>query len=608
MAALDNLPTYDQPSKQRARELALEHAVELLTRRREHCAIVPDDYLDKVWAKVTRNDHDSHYAYAAHKCRSEDRASWRAFRTSVVGQRSPSDLTVAYLAGPEPTNDIEVLMRLGIRPENIWAFESSKNVFEQALSDVVKSRLRGVKLMDVSIEEYFQSTPRRFDIIYLDACGPLPSHDAGTTQALVNVFRHSALTPLGVLISNFSAPDVSKEEVLTNYSTLVASYLYPKAFLDTFDDPEHTYTDGAQAHGFSLGEEPADQFDNAETRSDEEAGYGPSIDFISVVKDRFLDYYGSFITRHIADIASIAAPMSRLSISPLLKYLITDFNEGVARGRRFVEFNEDAFLIPGDDEDEILQDEQARGGLLDSGVAGSSESASIDEQGKSVDSDGDAITDSSFYSILYSLAACGLIGKDFNFVAPTKETQKFCRRWANQLSGSPALKHTAVDSIACFYALRHDSTLWASALKELASFDYAKQMPFLCDVPTEELSFYPAFAQIAYPAHNNIREKRRFRYVAEGKTTMMFLDVLPFDECRYVYDWLSTAWLMSGDWRDQSRQMIFRFALDGIVKNIRWYQDDFLFGCHVVGIDDGYFDPPMYALREVIKVDTPDVD
>lgn len=35
---------YKQASKQIARSKALTHAVELLTTRREHCAIVPRDY------------------------------------------------------------------------------------------------------------------------------------------------------------------------------------------------------------------------------------------------------------------------------------------------------------------------------------------------------------------------------------------------------------------------------------------------------------------------------------------------------------------------------------------------------------------------------------
>lgn len=84
-----------------------------------------------------------------------------------------------------------------------------------------------------------------------------------------------------------------------------------------------------------------------------------------------------------------------------------------------------------------------------------------------------------------------------------------------------------------------------------------------------------------------MREVRRYRYTA--KTMEMFLDVLPFDECRYVYDWQSVFSLMPGDWANRSDQLIFRFAIDAIAKSARWYQSDFLHGCHSIGIDhDGF--------------------
>ncbi|MGY4298833.1 hypothetical protein ACVWXN_006928 [Bradyrhizobium sp. i1.4.4] len=91
------------------------------------------------------------------------------------------------------------------------------------------------------------------------------------------------------------------------------------------------------------------------------------------------------------------------------------------------------------------------------------------------------------------------------------------------------------------------------------------------------------WSPLAYPTHCNVGEAKRFRYVAEGKATTMFLDVLPFDECRYVYDWFSALHLVPDDWNDLSAQLTFRFALDGIAKENRWYGDDFLFGCHAIG-------------------------
>src|SRR3546814_18206157 len=61
------------------------------------------------------------------------------------------------------------------------------------------------------------------------------------------------------------------------------------------------------------------------------------------------------------------------------------------------------------------------------------------------------------------------------------------------------------------------------------------------------------------------------------------MDVIAFDECRYVHDWISSLHLTPEDWEDLSAQLTFRFALDGIAREKRWMGYDFLYGCHVVG-------------------------
>lgn len=551
------MDSYKQPTKDLVRTEALTHAVELVTTRREQCAIVPSNYISRVVAELNSAERGSFDNDVAAMFEPSDIQSWETFRSSSIGTKGAADITVAYLAGPEPTNDLKQLIKLGVRPENIWAFESDKGVFASAHKDVESSSLRGVKLMNVGIEDYFLATPRRFDIIYFDACGTLPSHDQKTVQTLVSIFRHSALAPLGVLITNFSEPDISKDDtVCQNYTHLVASYLFPKSFLDTFDNPEHTTTDGAESSGFTLLASASQEEQVEEAEDGAEIEY-PDRDFVEEVKNKFRNYYGSFITRQIVDIASIIAPMVRLMKSPLAKELVEKLDAAKKKGRRFVMFDPNC-------------------------------------------DDGDAISEPSFYSLLFTAASCGLLPVGADFAPVPSGVQKFCQRWANQLVGKPVEDLVAVDALCCFYALRDDEGLWAPALKRLAAFEYSKKMPFLCDVPTSEMAFYPTFAQISHPAHNNVAETRRYRYVAEGKQTAMHLDVLPFDECRYVYDWLSTSPLIAGDWLDISRQLVFRAALDAIAKNKRWYQDDFLYGCHVVGTNSD-FDAPMYELRKDVS-------
>lgn len=412
--------------------------------------------------------------------------------------------------------------------------------------------------MPVSIEEYFLGTPRRFDIVYIDACGPLPSAQQ-TTRILSTLFRQSALAPLGVLITNFSKPSLTEPDNLERYAYLIAAYLFPKGFLDS---REGGFDNGAEAYGYTL-------------RNDENVDESL---FHHVMRD-FDHQYSTYITRQILDIASTIAPSIRLANNPRLREVL--FNKGVnaaaLRGKRFVRFSPTAFT---DDDVEL-----PAGILVGSHVKDVSSPLSDQDvpTGQINDMDGDALLEPSDYSLLWTLAACGFYDTDGSVHAPPAHAKEFLNKWVKELYGLPEAATKVEDVVAAYYAWRDDQALWSNAMRPIAEYSYRQQMPFLCDVPTEEIGFYPALAQIAYPAHCNINETRRYSYVAEGKLTTMFLDVLPFDECRYVYDWLSAVHLVPDDWNDLSAQLTFRFALDGIAKNIRWYGEDFLSGCHVVG-------------------------
>lgn len=591
--------SYSQPTKQAARKAAISHAVELLTVRREDCTIAPDNYINKVIKKLKSSGPDSSYSRAANKCKSEDVLSWRKFRSSTIGMRKPEELTVAYLAGPEPINDIAILTELGVRPENIWAFELDEGVFASALTTLKCSPLRGVKLMNTNIEDYFVASPRRFDIIYYDACAPLPSHEQKTARILSNIFKHSALAPLGVLITNFSKPDIDDETACNNYTNLIANYLYPKSFLDSPEDS--STSDSAEAEGYWI----PSMLDDIDPEEHDDY-YPPHKNFVDIVRRNFDAYYGSFITRHIADIAAIIAPSVRGVNSSLSSELVSCVDAANQRGQ--------SMITPQNELGEEILNELAK---ISSRLPefGSSYTDAEEADHTEVEQElnafqekyfpectgGEALECSYLHSILYTLALCNLAPSRAR--SKTNPGFKFYDRWASQLTGSTE-KKSAIDAISVFYALRHDDAHWPESLKDLKRFDYDRKMPFLCDVATDELSFYPPFAQVSYPAHNKVSETKRYQYVAEGKTTSMFLDVLPFDECRYIYDWLSTAPLISEDWSDTSRQLVFRFALDAIVKNKYYYQDDYFYGCNVVSTDGSNFEPPQYEKRKKIKSKT----
>jgi hypothetical protein len=296
--------SYKQKSKQRARSDALSHAVALATWRREQAPVVARDHVRRV-RDILLHREGGRDALAASSCKGTDIARWETLRDSLVGHRSPTDLTVAFFSGPEPTNDLDTLVDLGVQPENIWAFESDKGTYTQALEDLKIGGARGVKILRTGLEPYISSAPRKFDIIYIDACGPLPSRSQNTLRLLATIFLRAALSSPGIIVTNFARPDIDDPVQLNEYSHLISSYLYPKGFRDC---EKGGWIEGAEAYSFV----PRDDANIAES-------------FFHYVQADFDHHYGSYITRQIIDLPSLVTPMMRLANAPGLWKLL--FNE-----------------------------------------------------------------------------------------------------------------------------------------------------------------------------------------------------------------------------------------------------------------------------------------
>ena len=179
---------YNQPQKKRARTAALKHAVEVITANRKKGAIVGEHYADQV--KATLQARGGYDEAASSACNDSTIKEWEGFWRSKVGVKHPSELLVAYLAGPEPMNDFQVLVDLGIHPHNIYAFETDNRIFNEALENAKSSNFPLIKIFKMPMDRYLQSVPLTFDIIYFDACGPLPSTSQRTLRTVANVFRY----------------------------------------------------------------------------------------------------------------------------------------------------------------------------------------------------------------------------------------------------------------------------------------------------------------------------------------------------------------------------------------------------------------------------------
>jgi hypothetical protein len=206
-----NQETYNQPEKQMARREALGHAITTLTVNRGSACCVRQDYVRAVREQIiARGEPD---ASVARRLDDVTLNSWEALHKSQVGAKCPEDLMVCYLCGPEPGNDFEEFVRLGVLPQNIWAFESDKATYETAIGAVCRSNFPYLKIHKGAIDQFLEYTPKKFDVIYLDACAALPSEGQGTLRTLATLFRHHRLASPGVLITNFAAPDLNNAKL-----------------------------------------------------------------------------------------------------------------------------------------------------------------------------------------------------------------------------------------------------------------------------------------------------------------------------------------------------------------------------------------------------------
>ncbi|MGE3293722.1 MAG: class I SAM-dependent methyltransferase [Geminicoccaceae bacterium] len=276
---------YSEPSKLLARQQVIESAIGALTTDRCHATLCRRTYVREVRdALVDRGGHD---AAAASQLSNETIDRWEAFYDSIAQTRDAKNLKVAYLCGPNPENDLRVFCAAGILPENIWAFESDADVHNKAVASALASEFPFIKIMNGGIDTFLEASPMRFDVVYLDFCGPLPSRNKKQKTLLVIsrvLGRHSLNSP-GALITNVSLPteagDAAGRILLAK---LVACYLYPKDFLegDGYTTPEGPI---AQGHDFD--------------------------DWLAIVSANLEDYYGQFVTRVLMDHASFISPYNR---------------------------------------------------------------------------------------------------------------------------------------------------------------------------------------------------------------------------------------------------------------------------------------------------------
>jgi hypothetical protein len=279
--------TYSQPQKKKARKTVLHHAVQSLTEERATSPLVSVGMFDRL-ARYCVDFIREHLKLDLSEQMAALQRHWEAVHASRVGNRAPSDLKVLFLCGPEPLNDLEELVALGIAPENVWAVEGDERAFKEAARQLREGGYP-IKLHQGSLHEFLAVVPEQFDIVYFDACGPLFGGKPKTSTVLRELFLNQRMAPLSVLITNFAAKPRDTED---DWVKRFHAWYAPRYFQPVWGD-----IDGAEA--IERIEYPQE--------------------FYAHLKGNLEGYYSDFVTRFTIEFASELLPWWRVRALPSAK-------------------------------------------------------------------------------------------------------------------------------------------------------------------------------------------------------------------------------------------------------------------------------------------------
>jgi hypothetical protein len=277
--------TYTQEVKGRARRVGLEHAVRQLTGSRSRATVIRGDRLRATLTYAS--DYLIKYGFPGLRLLDLDsvREDFLAFHRESIGRKKPSQLKVLYLCGPEPVNDLRVLLDLGCRAQNIWALEKEASYFASAVAQLREDG-SFVRVHHGSLHSFFEQFGDQFDLVYYDACGPFLGGKPNTIRAILSLFAHDRLADLSALVTNFACYPVEKDDA---YAHVMGCYFAPR------------YNDVPKAFGRDY--DPAD-------------AHGEPMHAIGAAHRHLEATYSDFITRLVSDLARSVVPWAKIGASP----------------------------------------------------------------------------------------------------------------------------------------------------------------------------------------------------------------------------------------------------------------------------------------------------
>jgi hypothetical protein len=124
-------------------------------------------------------------------------------RRTVLKNKSPSEVKVLSLVGPEAIDVFDIYDPIGIPRENIVACELNHDSAE-----LLKAQDLNIIIIEGDVIDYLRDTDRTFDIINLDFCGCLNSD---VISAVKQIFYKRTLREGGILACTFLGRRENKE-------------------------------------------------------------------------------------------------------------------------------------------------------------------------------------------------------------------------------------------------------------------------------------------------------------------------------------------------------------------------------------------------------------
>ena len=530
------METYNQDCKKRVRKEALTYAIRILTTKRFSSTIAAPTQLRTIANAVEREFIETNVMLGL---KDETIKRWEKFYKATVGTKKRSEIRIAYLCGPEPENDLDIMLKNGVLPENIWAFENDNNCFECAKSKIISSKNPYLKIVKRDIKSFFQTSHIVFDIIYLDFCSTLLNKD--NIDVLTTLFNCHALSPLGVLITNFSYSNVSEDtNTYKKIQSFVSHYLYHKSFLESEYKTSGNIQEGPISLGFSCPECNSKCYSNMKKEiPDEMRDF--CVPFSKRVKKKTEEYYGQCITRFLMDLPSSIIPSQRLFSSD--ESIKNIFGKKTDLQKCLEKYIQEDYLP----DNTKLSLENIYAFLCDN----------EDWTGK----------------IMYDI-----------YTNCQKELNVFLQKI--NISNKKNEINEMIKNMFLLELLIYENSKNIDEQKTTFS-DFAKKWRSViktefsfCDVFMFHQILEVLLAQITVPYFCKIDKTRRWTYKA--KQHKMFTDLLVFDQARYIIDWLPTPEMISEYNFDLQVELSIRYLLDAFSKNNFYFLTHLFCGCNVV--------------------------